>query len=64
MNRLCRANVDTSVAANLLIAAMRAEFLFVSKEARLLKLTHQFTHLEQSGRIGHHENNLAAKRVG
>ena len=51
-NSLRRANVNASIAAYLLIAAMRAEFLFVSKEAGLFKLTHQLTHLEQGGRIG------------
>ena len=49
---LCRADVDASIAAYLLIAAMGAKFLFVSKEAGLFKLTHQLTQLEQRRRCG------------
>ena len=51
-NSFRRANVDASIAAYLLITAMRAEFLFVSKEAGLFKLAHQLTHLEQRRRCG------------
>ena len=46
---LSRANVDASVAAHLLIATVRTEFLFVSEEAGFLELAHQLTHLEQGG---------------
>ena len=42
-----RANVDAGAAADLLVAAVCAELLFVGKKAGLFKFTHQLAHLEQ-----------------
>ena len=47
---LCRANIDASIAAHLLITTVGAKFLFVGEEAGLLKFPYQLAHLEQRGR--------------
>jgi len=46
-----RADVDARIAADLLVAAVSAELLFVRKEAGFFKLANQFTHFQQSFQV-------------
>ena len=48
---LCRANVDASIAAHLLVATVRAKLLLVGKETGLFKLSDQAAHLDQGGEV-------------